>query len=105
MGKAAVGEPEAFVEADGVEHQRFALPLSHRTPEIGGCGVIAGGKSAAVQIDETPVAIAASGHHEDPLSIRVFEDLHAVRCLKLPGTAGRKAAGHGIVLEEIALAV
>src|SRR6266699_4606260 len=107
--QAAVGEPEALVEALRIDDQRVALPAPDGAAEVERVVGVALDLSlllAGVRVDETPVAVAAAHHHEHPLPIALLQELHAEAVLELAWAAWRQAMDeHGVVFEEGALAV
>src|SRR5215510_1284366 len=59
-----------------------------------------------VGIDEVPIMIAAAVHQENPVEGFVFQELNAVRQLKLSNGSRRFARQkHWIIFEEISLTV
>src|SRR5262249_52410390 len=94
MGQAAVGEPEALVEALRVENERIALPAPDAPAEIErvvGIALHLPLLLAAVGVDETPVPVAAAHHQEDALPIALLEELQAEAVHEHPRSALRDA--------------
>src|SRR5687767_7745358 len=105
MRKAAGRHPELLVEANRFHDQRIAFPLSD------GCSVIAGDSfgrrpdGTSVGMDDPPVAISASVQHEDAPKFWLFDELKAIRHLKLAWTAGREASPERVILQQRPLAI
>src|SRR5579872_6336459 len=105
MRKTAVGEPEALRERSCVGHESIAFPSRCGVPVVGGSNVVRLGIFAPVEPDDTPIAVPARGHDKDPLPVGLLDDLDSIAILKLPRAARREAIRHGIVLQEVALAI
>ena len=109
MRQTAVGEPEVLVEPPGVDLQHIACPFSHRTAVIERIIVIAAdlaGMAAAVEVDDAVIGVSPANQHENALPFTVFDELDAVRQLKLAWSARRFAVQiRRIVLQKPALAV
>ena len=107
MRKAAVAEPEFFVEPRRIDDEGVAFPSPSRVPVIQGIVVVAAQLArlgASVGVDEMPIVIAAAGHDENPAEGLVFQKLIPVRHLKLPHRARRDALEKDrIAIQEIAL--
>src|SRR5580658_7300730 len=93
MRQAAVCKPESLVETNTVDHQRVAFPLADGIAIVGGNNVV-GLMRPAIEIDQTPVAIAAARHHEYAFALGLFDNLNPVGSLELARPTGRKATGH-----------
>src|SRR5262245_42102207 len=104
MGQTAVAEPELFIQASRVDHERVALPLAdgisikERIVGIPTAGTLL---FAPIGVDKVPVVITPAIHDEDALERFVFDELYAERHLKLTHGAGRIAVQkHRVVLQE-----
>src|SRR4026207_2416872 len=107
MRQTAVGEPEVLVESAGIDHQGVTFPFSHSAAVIERVIVIAAHLtllSAPVHLDDPVVAVAAADQDENPLTLAIFDELHAVGQLELTDSPWRLAVEvRRVVLQESAL--
>src|SRR5262249_51800475 len=104
MRKAAVGEPEFFIEVFGVHDQRIAFPVSQRAAVEGREVFIVRLQRSAVGVNQSPVVIAAADEAEDSLFLSGFQELNSVWKLKLSRASRRHAREkHWIALQKTAL--
>ena len=60
--------------------------FGHRAAVVEGIVVVAANLTLLtppIGVDDAVVAVAAADHHEDPLALAVFDELHAVGLLEL----------------------
>src|SRR5436190_16519225 len=109
MRQTTVVEPEFLVETADVHHQRVSLPTAYRTAVIQGIIRVAvnlADMRTSVQIHDSPIAVASTEEHEDPIERWVFNKLKSVNLLVLTRASRRLAKEkHRIVFQETPLPV
>src|ERR1017187_1235425 len=71
--------PLFLVEADGVDHERVALPVADGVAEEGGAKVGCGGMRAAIRVDDAPGMRAGDVEDENLFLFRNVDKFEAGR--------------------------
>src|SRR5690606_24901026 len=80
-------QPEPLVEADRVDHERVAFPVSDRVTEVARIQQLARRMLSPVHVDLAPRARRAAGQDVDALDRRHLDDLEPERHRELTGPA------------------
>src|SRR5262245_36696285 len=92
--KAAVIEPEFFVETFRIHNERIAFPTSDGSAVVKGIirvTVDLPHLLTSVRVDHATVAIAASEQDHDAIKVRVFHELKSIDLFELPRPSRRFA--------------
>src|SRR5712691_1851311 len=94
-------EPASFVEADDVDHEGVAVPVTDRMPEKRRVQRVAFGMRAPIQVDLAPDVGPALEDHDDALLLWELKDLHRIGSPHQPRPAWRQAVSFRVVFRLV----